>query len=138
MLHMPLLLQVGVSDFYVRYHTVQLLTALLNHCPTKLQVRQGGEGLQIPAQTKPNPGWWLRGPGQRDGGQRGRLCVKEHKEGSMQDGVDYVCMCVAGHRECVCACNQTKRKPAQTMWVCVCLESEGRQGGACGREPGPG
>ncbi|KAG2445332.1 hypothetical protein HYH02_008798 [Chlamydomonas schloesseri] len=28
---------VGVSDFYVRYHTVQLLTALLNHCPTKLQ-----------------------------------------------------------------------------------------------------
>ncbi|KAG2502027.1 hypothetical protein HYH03_000521 [Edaphochlamys debaryana] len=28
---------VGVADFYVRYHTVQLLTALLSHCAPKLQ-----------------------------------------------------------------------------------------------------
>ncbi|GFR43391.1 hypothetical protein Agub_g4466, partial [Astrephomene gubernaculifera] len=28
---------VGVPDFYVRYHTVQLLTQLLNHCPARLQ-----------------------------------------------------------------------------------------------------
>ena len=35
---------VGVPDFYVRYHTVQLLTALLNHCAYKLQVWVGGCG----------------------------------------------------------------------------------------------
>jgi hypothetical protein len=29
---------VGINDFYVRYFTVQLLTALLTHCPHKLQV----------------------------------------------------------------------------------------------------
>lgn len=30
---------VGINDFYVRYFTVQLLTALLSHCPARLQVR---------------------------------------------------------------------------------------------------
>ncbi|KXZ52056.1 hypothetical protein GPECTOR_10g1079 [Gonium pectorale] len=33
---------VGVPDFYVRYHTVQLLTALLQHCAGRLQASGGG------------------------------------------------------------------------------------------------
>ncbi len=36
---------VGVSDFYVRYHTLQLLTALLQASPHKLQVGELGTEL---------------------------------------------------------------------------------------------